>query len=54
MMQNFQPAICLIKVFLGRYELERIKKMNENGIGTFTFLIFRAKNYCVGMDIMAK
>ena len=45
MMQNFQPAIYLIKVCLGRFELESIKKMLENGIETFTFLIHTANTY---------
>ena len=41
MMQNFQPAICLIKVCLGRYELESIKKMLENSIEPFTFFMLK-------------
>ena len=51
MMQNFQPAIYLIKVCLGRFELESREK--ENGIGTFTFLS-HAVNYCVGMEYHGK
>ena len=53
MMQNFQPAIYLIKVCLGRFELQSIKKMRENGIGTFTVLS-HAANYCVGISLQNK